>query len=121
MRKPKKNETLFMISIERNGNHIEHDVIVTSVGRKYFTVAIKEGYPIETDFYVASWSEPSTLSSKILFENKQEYIDYKEKINLLEKLRNVFAGQSTGHCNTSISGIKLETLREIYLMIINEK
>ena len=69
------------------------EVIVSKVGRKYFTVTDKSKLYSETQYFIETWKEKYGFSvQSILYVNEQEYIDEKESDELYKKIREAFKG-----------------------------
>lgn len=98
-RKPVVGDTLYRLSV---GNAARFDadrlvpVIVTSVGRKYFTCTpeeFKDCPHMERQFHLESWREKTDTSAWYeLFEDPQEYYDRKEEQSIWDQCRNTFTG-----------------------------
>lgn len=102
---------LFSLNIGNAARHREQvltPVVVTKVGRKYFTVKNEVGYGFESTYNINDWSEKTdyTADSK-LYESEQERADEKEIRSLSGKISEAFKYGNNG------KNLSLETLRMI--------
>lgn len=121
-RKPVVGETLYRLSVG-NAARLEPDrlipVIVTSVGRKYFTCTpekLKDSPHMGRQFHLESWREKTDISASYeLFEDPQEYHDRKESQSIWDQCRNIFTGWKDR------SSLSLDQLRQIKAIIDSGK
>jgi hypothetical protein len=111
-RKPVVGETLYSLNIgnraRRNIPQILTPVIVTSVGKKYFTVRLKEYNKDIAKFTLEDWRQHTIYCQDYaLFETEQEWLDKKESENIRNKIWKSF---EYGHNNLNVD---LEDLRKI--------
>ncbi len=113
MGKPEVGQKLFMLSVRGGARHcmpILTPVVVTKVGRKYFSVApTAERSHLEVEFRLEGWRQHTEYSPRyFLYETEQEYLDKKERDEHLEAFRKVF-------CNLggTARSLSLPTLRKI--------
>ena len=95
--KPTVGQTLYRLLMNnraRRGIKPElTPVLVTSVGRKYFTAKSKDGYQFETKFHLSNGFEASDYSPGYrVYESEQEYLDDVELERLANNLREAFSG-----------------------------
>lgn len=113
-RKPVVGEKLFSLNIgnaTRNREQTLTPVLVSKVGRKYFSVK-KEGYNWETEYHLDTWQQKTDYSpDSQLYESEQEYLDMKQKSEILKQLRSIFDYSGSAHL------LSLETLRKIKMSI----
>ena len=112
-RKPILNETLFLERC-RNWRHEGPliQVIVSKVGRKYFTCKMDWR---EIQFHLDSWRQVTEYSPDcLLYETEQEHSDLREKERLAALLRQEFNYYGS-------SPFSLETLRQIKEIITKAK
>lgn len=94
-RKPILGETLFSLNVgNAAGRGIEQKltpVIVTSVGRKYFSCSISANHWHTTKYHINDWRECTEyIASSALYETETEYMEEKERGSLLDALRQKF-------------------------------
>lgn len=118
-RKPVKGEILYSLNVNnsaRNREQVLTPVIVTRIGRKYFTTMEGDNKSwTSCQFYIDTWNEKSnhTANNK-LYESKQKYEDEKECNTLFRNVKSYFYNKY--HNNNNLS---LDSLRKIS-NIINE-
>jgi len=85
MRKPKAGDKLFSLNTNnsaRNRKQVLTPVIVSKVGRKYFTTQVigKENYDyLNVTYNLSDWREKTEYSTNhILYETEQEWLDVDE-------------------------------------------
>lgn len=111
--KIKQGQTLWVKTIgnlARGGTSRHFSVIVTSVGKKYFTL----DKCIRCKFEIASLQEATEYSSNFkVYFSEQEILDEKEAEILAEKIRNIIGayGKST---------LSIAQLRAIYKIAENK-
>ena len=109
MRKPEVGETLYSLNVgnaARRTPQVLTPVVVTKVGRKYFTVG--EGYAAR-QFHISDWTEKTEYSAVVaLYESEQELEDEKESARLRKELGKAFEyGQNRNE-------LTLDTLRQMH-------
>lgn len=111
--KPKVGQTLYSLNVgnsARNCEQVLTPVIVTKVGRKYFTAG--EGWR-ETQYHLDTWQEKSEYSAKsCLYKTPQDWEDSKEHSILAMKMRKAF--------DYGGSRLSLDSLRKISEIIKSE-
>lgn len=113
--KPKVGDIVYSLNVGNSARNCEQKLTkcqVVKVGNKYFSVSpIEEGWKWETKFYINGWSEVTNYSSNhALYESEQEFLDEKESLEILKKIRNHFGNH--GKCET-----QLDDLRKICALI----
>lgn len=107
---PKVGQRLFSLNVGNAARRVPQvltPVIVTKVGRKYFTVKRDEQYAFGTEFWIEDWRQKTEYSNDhALYETEQEWLDEKETFSLLDDIRKAF---DYGMGRT----IPLENLRKI--------
>jgi hypothetical protein len=82
-------------------------VIVTKVGRKYFTVRLDGPYAMESEHTIDYWVQKSEFTPNFaLYESEQQWADVKERTALCKTIVQAF---EWGRCPP----VTLETLRMI--------
>lgn len=116
-RKPVVGETLYRLNIGNAAHRCEQklvQVVVTSVGRKYFKCAPTDPDRSweELEFHIEDWIEKVSRYSAdyCLYKTEQEWLDEKEQRAIASFLREEFSAY--GRCNLS-----LQTLRQIKALI----
>ena len=99
MRKPVVGEALYSLNVGNAARSVEQKltkVIVTKVGRKYFT-CIKEEYigtsfaDMGIEYHLDSWWEKTEcIASSALYENEQEWVDEVETGKICKKVYEAF-------------------------------
>lgn len=112
MRKPIVGETLYSLNVgnnARNRPQVLTPVVVTSVGRQYFTAG--EGYRA-VRYHISDWTEKTEYSpnSKI-YESEQQWLDEKEDRELARQIGDAF------EYGRNRREIPLAVLREIVALI----
>ena len=120
MKKVTVGQRLFSLNIgnaARRAKQVLKPVIVTKVGRKYFTVKTEDQYGFETEYCLENWCENTKYSpDSKLYEKEQQWEDEKEISVICEKIRRAF---EYGKNNQNID---LEKLRMIFSIVFpNEK
>ena len=109
--KPTVGMKLFSLNIgnaARRREQVLTPVVVTKVGRKYFTVEEVGQYPFEHTYNIEDWSEKTDyIASSALYESEQEWVDEKEIRRLSGQISEAFK-----YGNNS-KNLSLETLRMI--------
>lgn len=107
---PKVGQRLFSLNVGNAARRVPQvltPVIVTKVGRKYFTVKQDDQYAFGTEFWIEGWRQRTEYAPDFaLYATEQEWKDEKEVSLLLLRIRNAFdygRGRS----------IPLESLRKI--------
>lgn len=117
MRNPKVGETLYSLNVgnaARRTPQVLVPVVVTNVGRKYFTVG--EGHR-EKQYYLDDWSEKTNYSAtSVLYESEQEWKEEQERTHLMAEIRKTF---EYGHSN-SRRQLSLAELRDIHKIIFDK-
>lgn len=116
-RKPILGERLFVLNVgnsARNTPQILNPVIVSKVGRKYFTVENDSedrcNQPLQ--FQIADWLQVTEYSADyVLYETEQHHADERESLELARVIRNEFSDSWRAPKQT------LETLRKIHTLI----
>lgn len=113
--KPKVGQILYSLNIGNASRNYEQKltkVIVTKVGRKYFTCAEKVDSFWTTVYHLDDWCEKTEYSARSsLYSSSQEWKDEKE-----ERLICVFIEKSFTYGQNN-SNISLENLRKIESII----
>lgn len=108
MKKPKLGQTLYSLNVgnaARNTPQKLTPMIVTKVGRKYFTLG--EGYA-SVQFHLSDWRENSSYSpNHRLYESEEDYENEKEKGEISQMICDSF---QYGRNNKDLS---LDSLRSI--------
>lgn len=90
-RKPIVGETLFSLNIGNAARYRPQEltlVIVSKVGRKYFTV--REGYKAK-EFHLSTWEEKTEYApNHKLYESEQEWLDEAEIKQICEQIYRAF-------------------------------
>ena len=115
-RKPILGERLFVLNVgnaARNTPQTLTPVIVSKVGRKYFTVENEgDGWKHPTEFYIVDWQQVTEYSvDSVLYETEQELADERESRELSGTIRSAFEN------SRKPSAFPLETLRKIHALI----
>lgn len=118
-RKPITGETLFDLNIGNAAHGCEQKltpVIVTKIGRKYFTCAPTEGqYRPETTYLIEDWRQNTEYCrDHKLYETAQEWNDEKEVGEIHAMLRSEFGHY--GRCK-----LPLEKLRAMKSILTNDE
>ncbi len=108
--KPTVGQTLFDLNVgnaARRGPQVLTKVVVTKVGRKYFTCK-EPGDPAwydGTEYHLGDWRERTSYSSEHqLYVSEQEREDEAEADVLTARLREAIAGPS--HCRPSLEALR---------------
>jgi phosphotransferase system IIA component len=113
--KPTVGQRLFSLhigNISRNGPQALTPVVVTKIGRKYFTVENEERLRNTTEFHVEGWMQKTDYSADYaLYESEQQYADEKEARTICDKIGKAF------ECGRNFKNINIETLRKIEALI----
>ena len=108
MKTPKVGQTVYSLNVGNAARHNEQvltPVVVTKVGRKYFTVG--EGWRA-TQFHISDWSEKTEYSPcAALYESEQEWLDEKESGDLCREIARAF------EYGKNSRDLPLSSLREI--------
>lgn len=116
MKKPTVGQTLYSLNVGNAARGREQKltpVVVTKIGRKYFT-AIKDpdGFPIERPYRLDTWMENSNYAAnEKLYETEQEWKDEKEARALSKTIGAAF------ECGRNKTEISLPWLRKIMAII----
>lgn len=104
-------QRLYSLNVGNNARHREQvltPVVVSKVGRKYFTVKTEGQYALETEYRIEDWRENHEYcANSALYETEQEWADEKETRAICEKIWKAF---EYGHNRQNLN---LETLRTI--------
>lgn len=88
---PKIGQTLYSLNVGNAARNVEQKltpVVVSAVGRKYFTCG--KGWS-ETQYYLDTWHEKTDYTARsCLYENEQEWIDDKECSDIESMMRTMF-------------------------------
>lgn len=75
-------QKLFSLNVGNAARHrvqILTPVVVTKVGRKYFTVKTDDKYGFETEYNLEDWEENTEYTrNSVLYETEQQWYDEKE-------------------------------------------
>lgn len=111
--KPTVGQTLYSLNIgnsARGTPQVLTPVIVTKVGRKYFTVG-EDWQAVE--YHIENWRQKTDYSAtSYLYESEKEYHDEKEAAQILDMLRDTFQYRMRA------GNIPLEKLRAIRDILI---
>jgi len=108
--KPKVGDVLYRLNIGNNANKWNPPrlvpVTVTKVGRKYFTVKLKDGaYSMESEHYNDDWKHNSNFSAGYyLYYTEQDYHDEMEYLALEVKLKQI--GREYEQCKLSLDQLR---------------
>ncbi len=115
--KPEVNQQLFSLNIgnaARNRDQVLTPVVVTKVGRKYFTTRNADddiGYS-DTQYHIDGWCEKSDYApNSCLYVNRQEWEDEKESSTIAAQIYEYFEYRQNR------KGLSLDQLREIAAII----
>lgn len=120
-RKPIAGETLYMLNVGNNARYrkqILKPVIVSFVGRKYFSVKLAQNAssyadPVIAEFHIDSWREKSNYSAGwMIYESEQEWADEKEVGEICREIGEAFKYG----CN--YKDVPLDKLRQIKALLI---
>lgn len=96
-REPVLGETLFQLNFWRVSRREEPEmkpVIVTKIGRKYFTVQPAGEEWLRREFFLDTWREKTNHSGHVfLYESKQQWADEKESEALTLKFERLFSSR----------------------------
>lgn len=113
--KPTVGQKLFCLNVgnaARNVPQVLTPVIVTSVGRKYFTTKTEEKYPRNIDYHLDTWQEKTQFSKNShLYLTEQEWLDETETQNICDEISHSF------HYGKNGKNLPLATLRQIKQLI----
>lgn len=95
MTKPKVGQILYRLNIGNNARHVPQvltPVIVSKVGRKYFTVRRYDGpYTAESEHHIDNWYERTEYSADYaLYESEQAWADEKEARAICQHIAEAF-------------------------------
>lgn len=112
--KPIVGQRLFSLNIGNSTRYCKQvltPVVVTKVGRKYFTCSPPESVSyFETKYHLDSWSEVTDYTpDSCLYETEQEWDDHKEKLALSEQISRYF--------RNGRNDLSLSTLRQVAALI----
>jgi len=112
MKKPVIGQVMFKLNIGNNARRVAQTltpVVVTKIGRKYFTTERHGNWKDETEFCLDDFSQKPTgyIAEWSLYESEQEWSDEKEASTICN---NVCAAFEYGRNKKNLS---LEKLREI--------
>ena len=90
----KKGATVYLIRSEYNSIGDRNQILegkVVSVGRRYCTVEIDDGYIIQCKFYMQGFRQVSNYAPDyILYFKKQDILDEREQSRLYNEIRQCF-------------------------------
>lgn len=115
MKNPTVGQTLYSLNVGNAAWSREQEltpVVVTKIGRKYFTV--QEGSRTHTakQFHISSWREKSNYAANAkLYETEQEWQDEEEARALSKTIYSAF------EYGRNKTGISLSVLRKIMAII----
>ena len=116
--KPTVGQRLFSLNVgnrARNCPQVLTPVIVSKVGRIYFTTQTDDQWKQEREFHVEDWKQKTIYTPDyVLYVSEQEYTDEKEARTICSQI-----GKSFEH-GRNFQNLSLETLRKIDALI-NEK
>lgn len=112
---PKVGDTLFALNVGNAAWNTEQkltSVIVTKVGRKYFTCSSRPGLKhMETIYHLECWLQKTDYSpNSRLYKTRIEWENEKESYRLMKEIGNVFTAYG-------VSDLTLDCLRKIKLII----
>lgn len=92
--KPQVGQTLYSLNIGNNARYCEQrliPVVVSKVGRKYFTVKQARPYSMETEYHLDDWVEKTEYCpNSRLYISEQEWAEEKEARELCQHFADVF-------------------------------
>ena len=92
--KPKVGQILYSLNVGNAARNTEQKltrVVVTKVGRKYFTCGKKEDAYHQVQYYIDGWYEKSDyIADSCLYESPQEWEDEKEESRLCKTISSAF-------------------------------
>lgn len=96
MKKLSIGDIVYSLNVGNAARHIEQKLTkceVVKVGNKYFEISPTDSdWKWKEKFHIDGWNQVTECSaSHSLYETEQEWIDEKEKNNLITKIRAVFA------------------------------
>lgn len=114
MEKPKVGQTLYSLNVGNAARHTEKKltpVIVTKVGRKYFTCKENEDSYWETQYHIEDWKEKSDFSAtSCLYPSPLAWENEKEAFAICQLIWESFTyGQNKRH----VSLVDLRTIKRI--------
>ncbi len=117
--KPKVGQKLFSLNIgdrARRQPQVLTPVVVTKVGRKYFTVANEQHQALQQEYHLENWRECYECGSacSCLYESEQEWLDEKEARRICGTLGEVFC------YGANKAGLSLKALRQIEMIMSGE-
>lgn len=93
MKKPEVGQILYSLNVGNAARHCDQKlekVIVTKVGRKYFTCT-REGWRHGTEYLIDGWREKTDYSaSSVLYASKEEWEDEKESNHICKTISESF-------------------------------
>lgn len=112
---PTVGQVLYSLNVGNAARYVPQaltPVVVTKIGRKYFTAG--EGYRAK-QYHVDTWRQKTEYSvDSVLYESEQAYADEKEGREICGRLGLAFEyGQN-------INRLSLDTLRQIDRLIAND-
>jgi len=117
--KPKVGQTLYRLNVGNNARHCPQvltPVVVSKVGRLYFTVKRDRPYAMETKHHIVGWYEKTDGSANTkLYESEQAWADEKEAVLICGDIKSAFEyGQNRAN-------LPIDALRAIEKIIGKEK
>lgn len=92
--KPTVGMKLYSLNIGNAARRAKQEltpVVVTKVGRKYFSCALERDSYFETQYHLDTWKEKTDYSANsILYSAPSEWEDEKEINRIADKIRKVF-------------------------------
>jgi hypothetical protein len=111
MKKPYVRQILYSLNVgnsARGREQVLTEVVVVSVGRKYFKCAKTDKWAHETTYYIDTWVEKNNCcANSMLYRSRKEYREEKE---IREICRNINKTFEYGNNRNKLS---IESLREI--------
>lgn len=117
--KPTLGQTLYRLNVGNNARQCPQvltPVVVSKVGRKYFTVRKEGQYALESTHHVDGWYERTEYSANYaLYESEQAWEDEEEARILCGRIGEVF------HYGHNKANLTLASLRTIMSIIERER
>lgn len=106
---PKIGDIVYSLNVGNAAMYREQKLTqceVVSVGRKYFEISpIDNDWKWKEKFHIDGWCQVTGFTaSHALYETKQEFLDDKEEVELLKKIRDHFGAY--GRCSTKLNDLK---------------
>lgn len=117
--KPKVGQRLYRLNIGNNARHCTQKltpVVVSKVGRKYFTVKQEGPYAMESEHHIIGWYEKSEFSANYaLYESAQAWDDEKEAVEICKRIAEHF------QYGRNRANLPIDALRTIMGIVEEEK